>query len=250
MSRLTYHHVLITGGAGGIGEALAGCFLERDYRVVLVDRRADALERMREKHPAVETVVLDITDTEALQDLVRRLGPRPDGPDVVINNAGIHHNAPLTAPGYDVTDQIRDIDVETRVNFTALAQNCALWLPYLRLRSGGAAIVNMASALAFLPKYSSATYCATKAAIQQFSQVLARQLAHTRVRVVTVYPPLLATGMTVGREAGAMMTTDRFARLFYRAFVGGQQTIRIGETRWLYWLNRLAPAMAARTIEP
>jgi uncharacterized oxidoreductase len=250
MSAARYRHVLITGGAGGIGEALARRFLEDGCQVVLVDRRADALERVRRQLPRVETVALDVTDTAALQALTDRLGPRPDGPDVIVNNAGIHHAVPLTAPGYSVADQLRDIDLETRTNFTALAQHCALWLPHLTARPLGAAIVNVASALAFVPKSSSAIYCATKAAVEQFSDVLARQLAGTSVRVVTVYPPLLATGLTAGRDVRPAMTADQFARAFHRAFLRGESIIRVGETRWLYWLHRLSPGLAASRIEP
>ena len=249
MSRRVYRHVLITGGAGGIGEAMARRFLEAGYRVVLVDRRADALARLRQQHPALHTEALDITDTSALQELAHRLGSNADGPDVLINNAGVHRAVPLTAPDYLLADQLRDIDAEIRTNFTALAQNCALWLPYLQTRSS-AAIVNVASVLAFIPKSSSATYCASKAAVHQFSQVLAQQLRGTSVRVVTVYPPLIATGMTAGRGDRARMTADQFARRFYRTFARGRQTIRIGEASWLYWLHRLAPGLAARTIEP
>ena len=250
MNGRKHHHVLITGGAGGIGEALARCFLTEGHRVVIVDRRADALERIQQQLPAIQTTVLDITDTAALQDLASKLGPCPDGPDVLINNAGIHGSVPLIAPNYDVADQLRDIDSEIRTNFTALAQNCALWRPYLQDRAGGAAIVNIASALAFVPKYSSATYCASKAAVHQFSLSLALQLAHTRIRVVTVYPPMVATHMTAGRDRPTTMPADRFAHLFYRAFINGKRTIRIGDSRWLYWLHRLSPALAARWIEP
>lgn len=243
-----YRHVLITGGAGGIGKAVAACFLRTGSRVLLMDRNREALERTRRDWPAVTIAPLDITDTQTLRGFVEEWGPRQDGPDVIVNCAGIHHAIPFTSPAQAMADQLSAIEDEVRINFTALAQHCVLWLPHLRKRSHGAAIVNMASALAFVPKYSSATYCATKAAIQQFDRVLAQQLDGTGIRVVTVYPPLVATAMTAGRNDGAM-APEEFAERFFRAFVHGSTTVFIGESKWLYLANRISPWIAQRFIE-
>jgi short-subunit dehydrogenase involved in D-alanine esterification of teichoic acids len=250
VSERRYHHVLITGGAGGIGEALAHRFLRENYRVTLVDQRAADLARIRQAHPMVRAVALDVTDVHALVELGAELGSDPQGPDVVINSAGVHQSTPLCAPGYQVADQLRDIEREVRTNVIALAQNCAIWIPYLRNRAGGGAIVNMASALALVPKYSSAVYCASKAAVHQFSRILAMQLEGSPVRIVTVYPPMVATAMTAGRHGPRTMTPDRFAQLFYDAFARGEPAIWIGGARWLYWLHRVSPRLAASRVEP
>jgi uncharacterized oxidoreductase len=248
MTRRKYSHALITGGAGGIGKAIAECFMRDRYRVTLVDCRCEALENIRRDWPSVEIATLDITDTTELRSLVDDLGRRNDGPDVIVNCAGIHHSTPLTSPGYPICEQLVDIDREIRTNVVALAQHCALWRPYLMARTNGAAIVNIASALAFVPKYSSAIYCATKAAVHQFSRVLALQLAETGIRVVTVYPPLVATAMTAGRNEGAMPSAE-FAARFYRAFAKGETTIHVGESKWLYLIDRLSPSLALRLVE-
>lgn len=248
MNGAQYRHALITGGAGGIGKAMAGRFLREGYRVLLVDRHRDALERIRHDWPEVGIAAIDVTDTGALRGLVEEWGPRADGPDVIVNCAGIHCATPLTSPGYDIADQLADIDREVRTNVVALAQHCALWRPHLMTRTNGGAVVNIASALAFVPKYSSATYCATKAAVHQFSRVFALQLAGTRVRVVTVYPPLVATAMTAGRDASAMLP-EEFAERFYRAFRKGRRTIQIGGSKWLHLADRISPALALRFVE-
>jgi uncharacterized oxidoreductase len=248
VKRRKYSHALITGGAGGIGKAMTECFLRYGYRVTLVDRCREALENIRRDWPSVGIAHVDITDTTALRSLVDELGPREDGPDVIVNCAGIHYSAPWTSPGYAICDQLADIDREIRTNVVALAQHCALWRPHLMARTNGAAIVNLASALAFVPKYSSAIYCATKAAVHQFSRVLALQLAGTGITVVTVYPPLVATAMTAGRNAGAMAPAE-FAARFYRAFAEGKRTVHIGESKWLHLMHRLSPSLAMRLVE-
>jgi len=247
-ARRRYRLVVITGAAGGIGQALSRRFLAEGYRVVLVDRRGDQLARVQNLS-AVEMVTLDVTDTSGLRALADNLGPRQDGPDVIINNAAVHSRLWLPEPGNDGAAVLQSIDQEIRTNFTAVAQNCAIWLPYLLARPEGAAIVNIASALAFVPKRSSPIYCASKAALQQFSLVLGQQLKGTRVSVVTVFPPLVSTAMTTGHAAGGM-SPDRFAGAFYRQFAAGRQAIRVGNARWQYWLSRLSPKMASWTVEP
>jgi uncharacterized oxidoreductase len=248
LSGPNYQHILITGGAGGIGRSMAARFLREGCKVTLVDRNRDALERIRGECPQIEVAAIDITDTPTLRRLVDDLGPRADGPDVIINSAGIHCSAPLTSPDYAIGDQLADIEREVRTNFVALAQHCALWRPHLETRVNGAAIVNLASALAFVPKYSSAVYCATKAAVHQFSRIFAMQLAGTNVRVVTVYPPLVASAMTAGRNSGAM-SAEEFVARFYGEFRKGIRNIHIGESKWLYLANRISPFLAARFIE-
>jgi uncharacterized oxidoreductase len=249
MTEHSYQHVLITGGAGGIGQALARRFLKEDHIVTLLDQNVGDLDLIREQIPTIRTIAADVTDHHSMQRLAAILGTDPNGPDVLINNAAIHRSTPLTAPNYRVSEQVHDIDLEVRTNFTALAQICALWLPMLTARPNGAAIINVASALAFIPKYSSAVYCASKAAVELFSEVLARQVAGTNVRIVRVYPPRVATKMMAGRPFAPMMSSDQFASEFYREFQSGRETIRIGEARWLYWLHRLSPSLAARCIE-
>ena len=242
-------HALITGGAGGLGSALAMRFLRAGHRVTVIDRNQAALDKLIGTTPPLEARCIDVTDVGALSDLAAQMGPDPAGPDILVNNAGLHIARALSDPDYSIDAQLADIHREIQVNFTALAQNCAIWRPYLQQRPGKPAIVNTASALSFVPKMSSATYCATKAAVDQFTRVLRLQLATTNVRVVTVYPPLVHTPLTGERASGAPMSPDRYADLFYRAFVAGKDIIRIGQVRWLYYLERLLPAAARHFIK-
>lgn len=243
------HHILIMGGAGGLGTALAQRFLAAGDRITLVDNQKSALVAVQRRWSQIQIRLLDITDTAALSSLASKLGSDPEGPDIIINNAGIHIARPLTNVDYSIDEQLANITQEIQINFTALAHNCALWRPYLETRKGQPALVNIASALAFVPKYTSAVYCGCKAAVDQFSSVLRMQLETSKIRVVTVYPPLISTAMTRNRVSEKNMSANKFADIFYYSFSQGKDIIRIGEVRWLYYLNKIAPHIAAKFIE-
>ena len=242
-------HVLITGGAGGIGLALAQQFLQVGDQVTLVDQHQQTLADAQKQWPQIQTYLIDVTNTQALSALAQKLGTDPEGPDIIINNAGVHIACPLTNKDYTVETQLSDISEEIQINFTALVNNCAIWIPYLETRTGQPALINTVSALAFVPKYASAVYCGCKAAVDQFSTVLRMQLEHSHIRVVTVYPPLIATAMTGERASNKAMSAKQFADIFYRKFSQGKDIIRIGEVAWLYYLNRISPRIAANFIE-
>ena len=244
-------HVLITGGAGGIGLALARRFIASGDRVFLVDMNSKALASAQSELPQLQTEVLDVRDTKALKRFADIHGSDPEGPDTIINNAGIHIAQPLMDNSYSVDQRIVDIDKEIQTDFTAVVQNCAIWQPCLASRGTNTTIVNVASALSFLPKYSSAVYCGCKAAVDHFSKVLRMQLKGSNINLVTVYPPLINTAMTNTRTSHvSCMSAEEFAAVFYRCLNSGKTTIRIGEVWWLYYLHRIAPSIAARFIEP
>ena len=189
-------HVLITGGAGGIGLALARRFIASGDRVFLTDLDGEMLALAQSALPQLQTEVLDVRDTQALKRFADVHGPDPEGPDTIINNAGIHISRLLTEDNYAVEQRIVDIDREIQTNFIAVVQNCAIWQPYLAVRDTNTTIINVASALSFLPKYSSAVYCSCKAAVDHFSKVFRMQLKGSNIKLVTVYPPLIHTAMT------------------------------------------------------
>jgi uncharacterized oxidoreductase len=195
--------VLITGGATGIGLALAEAFLERDSRVLICGRREKALAAAKKRHAALHTFPCDVSDPEGRRSLYRwATGEFPEL-SVLVNNAGIQRQLDFSrgieepAPGEN----------EIRINLEAPVYLSALFLPHLMSRNE-AAIVNVSSGLAFIPIAILPVYCATKAAVHSFSLSLRRQLTGTAVRVVEVIPPTVDTELDRGAR-GARGQTDR-----------------------------------------
>ncbi|MGE5246619.1 MAG: SDR family oxidoreductase [Betaproteobacteria bacterium] len=181
--------VLVTGGASGIGLALAERFLRAGSRVVVCGRRASQLEAARERHPGLDTYVCDLTGAAAREALVEWATRTHPGLNVVVNNAGIQRRVALTEnEPWEATEQ------EIAINLEAPIHLSRLFVPHLR-RQPRAAIVNVTSGLAFAPLAATPVYSATKAALHSFTLSLRHQLAGTPIQVIEIAPPAVNTDL-------------------------------------------------------
>jgi short-subunit dehydrogenase involved in D-alanine esterification of teichoic acids len=110
-----------------------------------------------------------------------------------------------------------------------------------------AAIVNVSSGLALAPKASAPTYCASKAGLHSYTKALRYQLETSGVRVFETLPPLVDTDMTRGRGTGKI-SADELAREFWSDWRANRYEMRIGKTKLLALVQRLAPALADRIM--
>ncbi|MFD2055809.1 SDR family oxidoreductase [Mesorhizobium calcicola] len=205
--KLAGNTILITGGATGIGLALARRLSEQGNQVIVCGRKEEALANARAEVPAFATRVCDIADAESRRSMVEWLKAEYPNLNVVINNAGVQHHRDFTRdPGIETLDQ------EVAINLTAPIHLIALLLPMLKERQN-AAIVNISSGLAFSPMADVPVYCATKAAIHSFTLSLRHQLKQTGIRVVEIAPPIVDTGLGGGTRsegtASRMMVTPK-----------------------------------------
>jgi uncharacterized oxidoreductase len=186
---LSAHTVLVTGGASGIGLALAERFLLSGSEVIVCGRREDKLLAVKAKHPNVHTYTCDIATAEERIALAERAVSEFPSLDVLVNNAGIQRRVALTQPElWDVTHQ------EIAINFEAQVHLCTLLIPHLRTQARPA-IVNVTSGLAFVPLTAAPIYSATKAAFHSFTLSLRHQLVNTPIEVVEIVPPALNTDL-------------------------------------------------------
>jgi short-subunit dehydrogenase involved in D-alanine esterification of teichoic acids len=232
------HTVLITGGTGGIGRALAARFLAAGNRVIITGRDERRLAALRAEHPALETYVADMADAGA----IGRLAAACPEVTVLVNNAAVQHN-------YDFADTTVPTDLiaaELATNLSGPLTLIKLLLPQLLARPE-AAIVNITSGLAYVPKQSAAVYCGSKAGLHIATRALRWQLEGTPVRVFEVIPPLVDTGMTAGRGSGKI-TAQALVDAFWPAFARDQAVIPIGRSRLLLLLQRAAPGVADRIM--
>jgi NAD(P)-dependent dehydrogenase (short-subunit alcohol dehydrogenase family) len=178
---------LVTGGAGGIGRAAATRFLEEGARVNLLDRDAEALERVGRELGGLNTLQANVADPQEVAGAFAELDAQWDGLDVLINNAGIsiRHGFSEIEP-----DDWRAVIGTNLSGVFYVAQQAARRM----LAGGGGAIVNMGStnALRGYPYY--ADYNASKAGVVALTQSMALELAPT-VRVNAVCPGFILTPM-------------------------------------------------------
>ncbi len=186
---LASNTVLITGGASGIGFALAERFLQAGSEVIICGRREDKLREAKEAHPQITIRVCDVEAAPGRLSLFNWAVGEFPRLNVLVNNAGVQHrNVRLADAELARTRQ------EIAINFEAPVHLSSLFIPHF-LKQKRAAIVNVTSGLAFAPMASTPIYCATKAALHSFTLSLRHQLAETRIRVVEIVPPAVNTDL-------------------------------------------------------
>lgn len=247
--RLEGQRVLITGGSAGIGLALARALLESGCRVAVCGRDPERLAAAEAALPGLETLQADVAEDDDLRRLAAGAEERLGGLSMLVNNAGIQYQTRYTED--DPAQIFAQLEREVAVNFTGLIKLTTLCLPALA-SADEAAIVNVSSGLALVPKASAPVYCATKAALHSFSKALRYQLEDHRsaIRLFEVLPPMVDTQMTAGRgeKPGQKITTDQVAAETLEGMRRDRYEIRVAKVRLLHWVNRFAPGLAERIL--
>ena len=219
--------ILVTGGASGIGFALAQQLLQRGNRVIVCGRGAESLAHAQAIEPALVTRICDVTDAESRRALIDWIAAEHPDLSVVFNNAGVQYRRSFTGD-----HALDDLEQEVAVNFTAPVQLVGEILPLLR-RQKQAVIVNVTSGLAFAPMADVPVYCAAKAALHSFTLTLRHQLRHTAIKVVEMVPPIVDTGLggntrSDGTKNAGMMSPEAFATQALALLEEGHDEVLVG----------------------
>ena len=174
--------VLVTGGASGLGRAVATAVRDAGGTPVVLDL-AEA--------PGFDHEVVDLADARAAEDAVRRAADRHGGLDAVFTAAGIDYPAPLDDLPGETWDRV------IAVNLLGTAAVVRAALPYLR--SSGGTVVTCASTLGFRAVSDATAYCASKWGVVGFTRALAAELKGT-VRVTMLVPGGMYTSFFDGRD--------------------------------------------------
>jgi uncharacterized oxidoreductase len=190
--------ILITGGATGIGLALAEAFVKAGNKVLICGRRETRLKEAKSKLPQIHTRRCDLSnniDRELFCDWVKE---NYRDLNIVINNAGIQRFIDLKN---GTGDLLRGED-EAQTNFSAPIYLSAYFAPLL-MKKSESAIINISSGLGFVPIAAMPVYCATKAGIHAFTVSLRHQLKKTTVKVFEIVPPAVQTELGKGTAVGS-----------------------------------------------
>lgn len=194
--RLMKVFTLITGASAGIGQATARRFAEEGRNLVLIARRGERLEALKEECSGVEVRIFeaDVTDGGLLEKIFAK-DLADVSIDVLVNNAGL-------ALGRDAFDQYDFADIETMidVNITAFLKVAHLGLPFLRKTRGH--LVNLGSIAGMQTYGGGAVYCGTKHFVHAFTEALRHDLLGSGVRVTTVAPGNVETEFSIVRHKG------------------------------------------------
>ncbi|HZC89785.1 MAG TPA: SDR family NAD(P)-dependent oxidoreductase [Mycobacterium sp.] len=186
--QLTGNTVLVTGGGTGIGRGLAEALHRLGNQVIIAGRRAEALKAVAEANPGIRHLSLDQGDPADIRRFAIELSDNHPELNVLVNNAGIQRVEDITSGGPGSAELSVAINLLGPIRLTAALLQTLLGKPH-------AAILNVTSALAFMPSAITPTYCASKAALHSYTQSLRYQLRETPVQVIEIIPPQVQTAL-------------------------------------------------------
>lgn len=225
--------ILISGGASGIGFALARRFLSLGATVIACGRRAERLRLAQEQAPGLHAIQCDLAQEEERLRLTEQVTRDFPSLNVVINNAGIQNRPPPLKQQQSWSDYRREV----ATNLEAPMHLSMLLVPHL-LHAKEAAIINVTSGLAFAPMSFMSCYCATKAALHSFTLSLRHQLKGTSVSVIEVVPPKVNTdlGGKGLHDDGAPL--EEYAEAAFQGIIEGKLEIGFGTSELLRRASR------------
>jgi uncharacterized oxidoreductase len=236
--------ILITGGATGIGLALAEQFIKLGNEVIICGRRENKLREAVQQLPGMHFMVCDLSESGNRKKLADWAAKNFPGLNILINNAGIQSYLDLKASlNIDIVKQ------ECEINFIAPVHLSNLFFEQLK-KQDNPAIINITSGLAFAPLSLMPVYCATKAAMHSFSLTLRHQLSKTNIKVFEIAPPTVDTELDKGErdkrgrtdrgikpEEFAVQAIEAIKNDTYEAAIGSANNLRLKREELFNMMN-------------
>ena len=215
--RLDGKIAFMTGASEGIGGAAAKRFAEEGAEIVICARREGPLaataDAIKAKGGRVHPRVLDVGDLDAYRAALRDTAQKFGRIDILVNNAMDATMCPLEEQSLEAWHRAFRVNVDTALVSTQEVS------PIMK-RNGGGSIVNTISICAIRSVPASAAYSASKAALLQFSNVAAIELAPWNIRVNTMAPGVLATPAMHASTGNSKDVEDAMARTIPMARLG------------------------------
>jgi uncharacterized oxidoreductase len=228
--------ILITGGATGIGFALAEALSKLGNNVIICGRREDKLKEAQQKLPGIHIKVCDISKPVDQKMLYEWIKSEFKDLNILINNAGIQRRIDLKKG----IDGLLNVEEEIDTNFKAQVYLSAYFIPMLSTQKESA-IVNVSSGLGFAPIAMFPIYCATKAAIHSYSMSLRYQLRETPIKVFEIVPPIVYDTYLKGKmleKTEWSSSSIEVAEAFVNALENNEYEVPIGATKNLVKSSR------------
>jgi short-subunit dehydrogenase len=262
MKSLDNQTVLITGAAGGFGQAMIRRFLEAGSNLIVTDvddkKLKNAVDYVSSKYGLfikgriLGCVKADLSDDEGCNILYQEVRGITPNIDILVNNAGINVGGVFSDIPQEKWERI------VQINLLAPMRLIFKFLPSMIERRQGH-IVNVASAAAFIGAPELTTYCATKFGLRGFGKSLATDINRYRIDVTTIYPLFSRTGISqsehYGPEAGfgapklLLYSADFVVVELLKGIRKRKRHIYPGvRTKAVLWLQHVFPALVEAVL--
>ncbi|KAG5854290.1 L-xylulose reductase [Anguilla rostrata] len=178
---------VVTGAGKGIGRATALALARSGAEVTAVTRTQADLDSLLIECASIRPVCVDLSDWEATEAALKDLGPV----DLLVNNAACASLQPFLEVTADQFDKVFNVNVKGALHVAQIVARG------MKARGAGGSIVNISSQASQRPLKDHAVYCATKAALDMLTRVMALELGPYQIRVNAVNPTVVMTDMGI-----------------------------------------------------
>jgi uncharacterized oxidoreductase len=234
--------ILITGGTSGFGYEFAAQLLELGNTIIITGRDQAKLEQAKKQLPKVHIFQSDVSDPKAITRLYEQVTKQFPELNILINNAGEMRRLNLLDPAIDQENVNREI----AINLSGPVRMVQQFLPHLQTKKT-AAIMNVTSALAFVPFPLSPIYGATKSGLRAYTQSLRVQLKKTNIRVFELVAPGAKTPLNdkFGGDVDSrmMMEPGKLVAVAIKGLEKNKFEILPGIAGVMKYMSRIAPGL-------
>ena len=254
MAGLSSKVALVTGGASGMGRIMALRLARQGARVAIFDLNEQGLEETAAAFDAITPFRCDISDPQEIERRVQEVNEQLGPIDTLVHAAAL-------MPGHRLTDETHEsMERLFRINYFGTTYMIKAVLPAMLERKSGRIIAfGSIAGVALVPKMGA--YCATKAAVNAYVEVLQNELKASGVRVHLVCPPAVNTPLvdqTLATDApGSILESKKSGRLsdpekivdaIEKGVRKDRDIIYPGEARLLYLWRALFPGLWWKTV--
>lgn len=245
---------LVTGGASGMGRIIALRLAQRGAAVAIVDLNKEGLKETSASSPAITPLCCDISDLEQVEQTVAETESRLGPVDLLVHAAAL-------MPSHALIDETHEgMERLFRINYFGTTYMVGTVLhSMLDRRSGRVIAFGSIAGTALVPKMGA--YCATKAAVNAYIEVLQNELRNSGVRIHLVCPPAVNTPLVdqslatdapgsiiESKKTGRLADPEKIVDAIERGVAKNRDIIYPGEARLLYLWRALFPRLWWKTV--
>lgn len=232
--------ILVTGGTSGIGLELVRQLTEQGSKIIVTGRKQQALNDTKRRFPQIHVFQNDVSDPDDIKRLYEEVTQQFPDLNIIVNNAGEMRLLDVQDSSKDLENMTREIDI----NLTGTIRMVHQFLPHL-IKKSMAAIVNVSSAIAFMPYSTAPVYSASKAGVHAYSQALRLQLSKSSVKVYELIPPGVNTNLqndwVLPPNPSQMMDVDKLVSVAIKGLLNDTPEIKPFLVGVIKFLSRLMP---------